>query len=36
MSKKIYVGNMSYDTNESSLTEMFSEFGEVVSTKINT
>ena len=34
MSKKIYVGNMSYDTNESSLTEMFSEFGEVVSAKV--
>ena len=34
MSKKIYVGNMSYDTNESGLTELFSEFGEVVSTKI--
>ena len=34
MSKKIYVGNMSYDTNDSSLNQLFSEFGEVVSTKI--
>ncbi|MBN2546626.1 MAG: RNA-binding protein [Spirochaetes bacterium] len=34
MSKKIYVGNMSYSTNEETLTGLFSEYGEVVSTKI--
>ncbi|MCK4798466.1 MAG: RNA-binding protein [Spirochaetes bacterium] len=34
MSKKIYVGNMSYDTDESALSELFSEYGEVVSTKV--
>ncbi len=34
MSKKIYVGNMSYDNNESTLNDLFSEFGEVVSTKV--
>ena len=34
MSKKIYVGNMSYDNNESTLRDLFAEFGEVVSTKV--
>jgi len=34
MSKKIYVGNMSYSTNEETLTGLFGEYGEVVSTKI--
>lgn len=34
MSKKIYVGNLSYDTNEAGLTELFSQYGEVVSIKI--
>jgi RNA recognition motif-containing protein len=34
MSKKIYVGNMSYDNDEETLNEMFSEFGEVVSAKV--
>ena len=34
MSKKIYVGNMSYDNDESTLNELFSEYGEVVSTKV--
>ena len=34
MSKKIYVGNLSYDTNETGLTELFTQYGEVVSTKI--
>ncbi len=34
MSKKIYVGNMSYSTDESTLTNLFSEFGTVLSTKV--
>ena len=34
MSKKIYVGNMSYDIDEATLNQMFSEYGEVLSTKI--
>lgn len=34
MSKKIYVGNMSYDNDEETLNELFSEFGEVVSAKV--
>jgi len=34
MSKKIYVGNMSYDIDEPQLTDLFAEHGEVVSTKI--
>lgn len=31
---KVYVTNIPYDTNESELTEFFSQFGEVVSVKI--
>ncbi len=31
MSKKVYVGNLSYNTNESSLNELFSQYGEVSS-----
>lgn len=34
MSKKIYVGNMSYDIDESTLTDLFSEYGNVVSAKV--
>ncbi len=34
MSKKIYVGNMSYDNDEATLSDLFSEYGEVISTKI--
>lgn len=34
MSKKIYVGNMSYSINESKLNEMFAEFGAVTSVKV--
>lgn len=34
MSKSIYVGNMSYSTQESDLNELFSEYGEVSSVKI--
>jgi RNA recognition motif-containing protein len=30
----IYVGNLSYETNEEDLQNAFSEFGEVVSVKI--
>ncbi|MBN1523412.1 MAG: RNA-binding protein [Spirochaetales bacterium] len=34
MSNKIYVGNLSYDTTDSSLSELFSAHGEVVSAKV--
>ncbi len=34
MSKKIYVGNMSYDIDEATLNQLFSGYGEVLSTKI--
>lgn len=34
MSKKIYVGNMSYSTNEATLNELFASYGEVISAKI--
>ena len=34
MSKKIYVGNLSYSTTEVALQKCFSEYGEVVSSKI--
>lgn len=34
MSKRIYVGNLSYQTNEDSLSELFGGIGEVVSVKI--
>jgi cold-inducible RNA-binding protein len=36
MSKRIYVGNLSYTTTESSLSELFGGFGEVVSVDIIT
>jgi cold-inducible RNA-binding protein len=36
MSKKMYVGNMSYSTTEEALTGLFGEFGEVTSVKIIT
>jgi len=36
MSKKIYVGNMNYSTDESSLKDLFSEFGTVLSAKVIT
>ena len=29
MSKKLYVGNLPYDVNESQIREMFAEYGEV-------
>jgi len=34
MSKNIYVGNLSYDTAETTLTELFSTHGEILSTKL--
>ena len=34
MSKKIYVGNLSYNTSESDINELFSSYGEIVSTKL--
>jgi RNA recognition motif-containing protein len=36
MGKKLYVGNLSYTTNESGLQELFSSFGTVVSARIIT
>jgi len=36
MAKKIYVGNMSYDTTESTLRELFAAHGEVVSVSVIT
>ncbi len=34
MSKKIYVGNLSYNTGEDQLTELFAQYGTVLSAKI--
>ncbi|MGL4982174.1 MAG: RNA recognition motif domain-containing protein [Treponemataceae bacterium] len=34
MSKKIYVGNLNYATNEQQLQEMFTPYGEVLSAVI--
>jgi RNA recognition motif-containing protein len=34
MAKKLYVGNLSYNTTEDSLRNMFSAFGTVASAKI--
>jgi len=34
MAKKLYVGNLSYNTTEDGLRTLFSEFGSVASTKI--
>ena len=36
MAVKLYVGNLSYKTDESSLTNAFSAFGSVASAKIIT
>ncbi len=36
MEKKLYVGNISYNTTEDQLKELFSKCGEVVSVKIIT
>ena len=34
MVKKVYIGNMSYDTSESKLRELFAEHGEVTSVSV--
>ena len=34
MSKKIYVGNISYNTTQSDLNEIFNAYGEVVSVNV--
>ena len=34
MSKKIYVGNLSYNTSENEINELFSSYGEIISTKL--
>jgi RNA recognition motif-containing protein len=36
MAKKIYVGNLSFRTDESELNELFAQYGEVVSARIIT
>lgn len=36
MAKKIYVGNLSFRTDESALSELFAQYGEVVSANIIT
>ncbi len=36
MGKKIYVGNLSYNTNESGLTDLFQAHGQIVSVKVIT
>jgi len=36
MGKKIYIGNMSYDTTESKLQELFAAHGEVASVSVVT
>src|SRR5512137_1268483 len=36
MGKKIYVGNMNYNTSEDTLRQLFAQYGEVVSVNIIT
>jgi cold-inducible RNA-binding protein len=36
MTKKLYVGNLSYTTTEANLSELFGAFGEVVSVNLIT
>lgn len=36
MTKKIYVGNLSWNTTEDELTDLFAQYGEVISTRIIT
>jgi RNA recognition motif-containing protein len=34
MAKKLYVGNLTYDTSEDDLVELFSQYGEVLSAQV--
>jgi RNA recognition motif-containing protein len=34
MAKKLYVGNLSYDTNDSDLQQLFAEYGSVQSAQV--
>ena len=34
MGKKLYVGNLSYDVDSSSLEQLFGQFGQVVSAQV--
>lgn len=36
MAKKLYVGNLSFDTNDQELESIFAEYGEVVSATVVT
>jgi RNA recognition motif-containing protein len=36
MTQKLYVGNLSYNTTESKLRDLFGEFGEIESVKVIT
>jgi RNA recognition motif-containing protein len=36
MSKKIYVGNLSFDTNDTQLNQIFQPFGQVTSSRVIT
>lgn len=36
MNKRLYVGNLSYDTTEQGLSDLFSQFGELESVRIIT
>jgi RNA recognition motif-containing protein len=36
MAKNLYVGNLSYDTNEDTLRTLFAEFGEIESVRLIT
>lgn len=36
MNKKLYVGNLSYETTEEGLSDLFSQFGELESVRIIT
>jgi RNA recognition motif-containing protein len=36
MTKKLYVGNLSYDTTDATLTELFGEIGEIASVSVIT
>lgn len=34
MAKKLYVGNLSYSTTEEALSDLFAQYGEIVSTAV--